>query len=256
MTELIQFELPETCPYCGTKLEFDGTHLICPNSECKGKAMYKFIDAISLLKIKGAGPAMLESWFEAGITDPFAIFDNNEFRWSLEHSRPLSKNEEKVIKAIEKIKSIDLQTVIMMMGYKNMGKSTAKQIANKVSGVKYDFSGLEKEVVSGWDEDEEKRKALEENLDYLAYVRVEVVFPQAEAAGSKGLEFTGSPKPEFATKGEFEEYIKKFGFKHTSLKDAVMLVTDSYDSTSSKMKTAEKKGIEIITYSDFVKRFN
>jgi len=258
--ELIQFELPEVCPYCGTKLQFDGTHLVCTNDECEGKKLYKFIDGVNLLKIKGIGPAMIEDWFKIGFESPFDLLDT-DFELQLNsmklfHKQPMTKNEEKAIFALSLIKSLNLYTVIMMMGYKNVGKSSAIQIAKKYAGCKYDFTGLEKEVVSGWGEDEEKGKELEKILQFFSFnTKVEIIFPEDEPEDVKGLEFTGSPKPLFATKSEFEDYIKKFGFKHTPLKDAVMLVTDSYSSTSSKMATAKKKGVEIVTYEDFVKRF-
>ena len=61
---------------------------------------------------------------------------------------------------------------------------------------------------------------------------------------------TGSPKEVgFKTK---EEWIKQFpNLVESDIKEANYLITDSYTSSSSKMKTAEKKGITIKTYGDF-----
>jgi uncharacterized protein YecE (DUF72 family) len=63
---------------------------------------------------------------------------------------------------------------------------------------------------------------------------------------------TGSPK-EFSYKTK-EEFITKFSnIIEVSISDkrCQYLITDSYDSTSSKMKTAEKKEINIVTYEDY-----
>jgi hypothetical protein len=69
---------------------------------------------------------------------------------------------------------------------------------------------------------------------------------------------TGSPKPfGFATKSEFANLIgDKLNEVSITSKDCQYLITDDLNSTSSKMKAAEKKGIEIITYGEFAERFS
>ena len=67
-----------------------------------------------------------------------------------------------------------------------------------------------------------------------------------------GVCLTGSPKNfGYSTKSDF---LAKFPMvKEVSISDPLCkyLVTDSYDSESSKMKNAKKKGIKIVTYGDF-----
>jgi hypothetical protein len=66
---------------------------------------------------------------------------------------------------------------------------------------------------------------------------------------TKTFEATGSPAPTFEVKKDFFDFMEKHGYEHTSLtKDTDLLVTDSLDSTSSKMAKAMKNGIEIKTY--------
>lgn len=257
MKEILTLNIPETCPYCGSKLEFDDTHLICPNEDCDGKAIFKMIDAVNVLKIKGLGDAMIETLFSAGYTNIFDLFDGSIFNTSelLKRKVKVTKNIEKVIAEIAKKKELQMFELVMLLGYKNMGISTAKQIANKIAGVPYDFSGLEKEVVDGWNVGDEKYLSLLGASERMHDAGINILKPVLTSSEGIGLEFTGSPKPAFKTKGEFEETIVKYGFRHTNLKEAKILVTDSYESTSSKMKTAAKNGIEIITYIDFLTKY-
>ena len=77
-------------------------------------------------------------------------------------------------------------------------------------------------------------------------------------------EMTGSPRGSgFSTKAELVKHLEGFGYIKDDMsgeghgtspdKTCDLLLTDSYDSKSSKMKKAEKQGIRILTYEDLVK---
>lgn len=257
MKELQQFDIPEVCPYCGEQLSFDGIHLICENPDCDGKALFKFMNGFSIIDVKGAGDKMIEEFFECGFKSIFQIFDKSLFNEQelAKNGMKVTKNVTKFILNLSKVTTLELYQVIMMLGIDNMGISTAKQIANKIAKIKYDFSGLEKEVVEGWDVADEKYLFLLSAIEKLSNNGVKVNFPKEVSNSGIGVEFTGSPKPAFKTKDEFLKTITDKGFIHTAIKDAKILVTDSYDSTSSKMSAAKKKGIEIITYTDFATKY-
>ena len=71
--------------------------------------------------------------------------------------------------------------------------------------------------------------------------------------GTTGLRFelTGAAEPVFANKAEFTAFMEKHGYIHTGLnKDTQLLITETMDSTSSKMGKAEKYGIPIKTYQE------
>ncbi len=250
------FDLPTECPYCGETLVFDGTHLFCPNVNCDGKGLFKFKDAINILKIKGFGDVMMEDLYFKRFTSPFEIFNKKEFNADMLRltNVRVTKNLEKVIDKVNAIKDIDLVNVILMLGYKNVGVASAKQIANFISGHDYDFTGLEKEVVTGWGKGEDKREKLASTIELLNKYGLDVTFAKKVDKSGILFEMTGSPKPYFSTKQDFLDKVGKFGYSHTSLKDAKLLVTDDYESTSSKMGQAKKKGIDIVTYEDLAKR--
>lgn len=254
-----RIQLPKTCEYCGEELSFDGTHLMCTNPDCVGKQFFKFLDAFSRLKILGAGEKMLYDIFMHSDTvhDVFDVFDKDAFSLeAFQNSQvKVTKNLEKVIDKVNAIKEIDLETLLLMTCEVGLGIAASRQIARQIAGLSFDFAGLEKEVVSGYNVGEEKRANVEDIIRRLESYGVKVNYPKEENTSGVTVEFTGSPKPFFKTKEEFLSTIAKYGFKHGAIKDAKILVTDSYESTSSKMKTAAKKGIEVITYEDFVKKY-
>ena len=77
-------------------------------------------------------------------------------------------------------------------------------------------------------------------------------------------EMTGSPRNSgYSTKAELIKHLENFGYVKddmsgegygTSPEDVCeLLLTDSYDSKSSKMYKAQKLGIRVLTYEDLLK---
>ena len=75
---------------------------------------------------------------------------------------------------------------------------------------------------------------------------------------------TGSPRESgYSTKAELIKHLENFGYIKDDMSgegygtspDEVceLLLTDSYDSKSSKMYKAQKLGIKILTYEDLLK---
>ena len=75
---------------------------------------------------------------------------------------------------------------------------------------------------------------------------------------------TGSPRNSgYSTKAELIKHLENFGYVKddmsgegygTSPEDVCeLLLTDSYDSKSSKMYKAQKLGIRVLTYEDLLK---
>jgi hypothetical protein len=66
---------------------------------------------------------------------------------------------------------------------------------------------------------------------------------------------TGSPKASgFSVKSDLEKFLLSHGYIHTGLKEAKVLLTDSINSSSSKMAQARKLGVEIHEYSTFIEK--
>jgi len=64
-------------------------------------------------------------------------------------------------------------------------------------------------------------------------------------------ECSGSPKPAFATKAEFMNFMEEYGFKHTTLsKKTDMLIVQYKGQGTLKEQKAQKYGIPIYTYRE------
>lgn len=247
------------CPYCGSELEIiNGKHIHCPNEGCRGKLLQKYLDAVSVLKIYGAGEAFYTQIFDKFSNNPFELFAPNAEDF-IRCKIPNGKILDNFIEELHKIKSLTIEQVVALFSYDGMSNDgkTIREIAKKLSGVSYSFANLEKKVVSGWEENEEKYNEVMEMVKYLQEVcDIKVIFVEKPSEETKliRLTLTGSPKAHgYKTKGEFKQYLVSKGYvvEEVSIKECDCLVTDDLNSNSSKMQNAHKLGKEIKTYSEF-----
>lgn len=259
---------PENCISCGTKLEIikgnleDTLHLMCMNDDCEAKDIIKLEVGIKVLKIEEIGGPTVEKLFAAGIRSVKDLFDKNKFNKENLIARGQFKdgrNLEIKLNAVSAIKEIPLECVIESLKIKDAGTSVSKQIARFHCGISHDFKGLNKDAIKRLtDKTSNDYKKLEEFMNLLKLNGIKIVDPiEGPKITSDTLtyELTGSPSTH-KTKAEFMNHVKDFGFVHKSLnKDTKVLITDSYSSSSSKMGKANKLGVEILTYEDFISKY-
>lgn len=245
--------LPSVCEHCGSILEYDMVHLSCPNDTCPGRIAKQLSGAVRTLDIKGVGEKTIE---------PFAKKFGNFYevmKWVLNQPNALgefgfeigSRSHENFVKAFQNIKSLTYEQVIQMLGYDNVGKKLSTQLAREHAGLDYDYAHLERALVAKLRSPEVSGyiKEVVKGLEDLG-ILIDRPAKKKESSDSFGVCMTGSPKSfGYSTKADF---LSKFpNLFEADLKDAKYLITDDLSSTSSKMKTAVKKGIEIKTYGDF-----
>ena len=246
------FVLPMRCMECGEKLEFDGIHLTCPNEKCFGRIAKILAHGSGVLDLKGVGSERLRP-FAKDFMNIYEVWEyvlsyggDSLSKYGLE---PGSRLNEIFVEAFKNIKSISYDKVIQILGYENVGRKLSQQLAKEATGLDYSYASLERALVDKM-RDPKVMSFIEECVETLEGHGVTVDRPQAPSNNAIGVVMTGSPKTfGFATKKEFlTKYPHLF---ETSMNEAKYLITDSLTSTSSKMKQAEKKGVEIKTYGDF-----
>jgi NAD-dependent DNA ligase len=262
------FDLPTICPDCGSTLSFDGIHLTCPNDLCVGKIAKKLASASTALDLKNVGGKTMEPFAE-DFKNIFEVIKwvRSEGEWtptnkgSIRHLRSIekygikydSRSYEIFIGAFKNIKSLTYEQVIISLGFDNVGKKLSSQIAREHCGLVPDYTGLERALVTMLhDPDVEERIKLA--VSSLEKLGIKIDKPQPEKVNSDTVYvcMTGSPKVfGFPTKAEFIAKFPNLVDVEITDKRCQFLITDSYTSTSSKMKTAEKKGIIIKTYGDY-----
>lgn len=256
------YDLLGTCPYCGEKLSVLNNKFVhCPNEQCRGKQLQKFINSFSVLDLYGVGESFITTLFDYVSDDIFYYLTNDKQTLDFEIRESLTEGKtlDNFMSELFKVKSLTIEQVIGLFsfdGISNNGK-TIKEIAKKLSGVPYSFHGLEKKVVDGWDEDGEKFKAVSKKIGELEYNGIEIIPLESIKEGIKVLKLclTGSPKSfGFKTKKDYIKSLNDKGIEveETTVGECDILVTDDINSSSSKMKTAQKQNKKIITYEQEV----
>lgn len=253
-----EFDIPTHCPKCGTELVHDDIHLVCENENCTGRIGKQLTTNAKLLGLKDIGPKTLD-WFSNDFSDIIDLImwvNTNGSSKEIENYgiKYNSRSHENFLNSFKAIKSVSYAQVIVMMGYSNVGIKLAEQIANYYFDCNPDFTNQDRSLVELLTKEETKLK-VEEKVAKLINCGIIVDIPTIKEKNENAIYvcMTGSPKEfGFATKADFESKFDGILVDVSiSSKECQYLITDDLTSTSSKMKTAQKKGIEILTYGDF-----
>ena len=255
---------PSHCPSCNTQTRIDGIHIWCDNQECFSRVVSKLEGGIRTFKIENVGGSTIRKIYEAGFKSILDIFDFEKFNEENLIKTGLFKEGrslEIIMENVKGVKSVTIAQALMACQFENLGWSTAQELGKFLSGIDHDFKGLNREVVSSiTQEDSDRRKFLMDFINILNRSGISVTYdtPKAKDNGIIYFEMTGSPGASgFKTKAEFIKFLSDRGYEHHKLnQECKYLVTDSYTSSSSKMKAAEKVGVEIITYEDLINKIN
>lgn len=240
----------------GHKVYFDGVQLMLNDFESTDEfKSLKLVNAIVALGIEGIGLPNAIRIHNSGIDLKTLLSETPEgLRMRLISSTEYKDGREleKIIENIYALTKVELWQVIYAMGYRNCGKTISKQLANWMCGIKYDFKGLEKNVVENFINDIDQQDEVKSLINILTLNNVEVIKPVQIADDIITYEMTGDCDTH-STKKEFSRAVE-FNNKaiHTSLsKDTMYLVTSNTSSMTTKMQKAQKNGTKIILYKDF-----
>ena len=218
-----------------------GVHLMKTMTK-KQKMWVKFLNSVKTIKPDGIGESVATKLFEILPTRNIINFMiTDEWKRYLDDS----KSSQNIIKSIEeRKKTLTLPDVIQSMGYENCGEKNSLYLAKVISGLTPDTKGIPTSIIE-----------LSEDNGFLydvdKYMELLGLKPLVEESSDKiPVILTGSPKPYYNTKMDFLAKHPQF-VETTKFDEAKYLISDSLDSTSSKMEKAKKKGITIKTYLDF-----
>jgi DNA ligase (NAD+) len=255
-----EIQPPTHCPSCKQETEIDGIHIWCHNEECESQVISRINSALQIFKIEYVGAAAIRKLYEVGfksIHDYFGPNFNKEYLISTGNFKE-GRALEIILDNVNSVKEATLGQIIMACGIKNLGWAAAKQLEIHFNGKEADWKGLNRSVISKMIEDTRERQSFYDLLNLMKSKGVSVTSSESNSDNKDTIfyEMTGSPKDfGFKTKSEFTDLLKTKGYIHHKIDDTCKyLVTDSYTSSSSKMKAAEKKGIEIITYGELIEK--
>lgn len=272
--------IPHICPVCGgeTKIvkSIDGIEtLICTNPDCEGKLINKLDHFCGKkgLDIKGLSKATLEKLIDWGwlnsYRDLFYLFQHTQ-EW-VQKPGFGQKSVNKICEAIDESRKCELWQFISALGIPLIGSTYAKQMAKIEKGwiqiredieAKYDFSkwdGFGPEMTASlWIFDYREADWL---VEYVMELKNSLWIDPTAEVEKKSLDgitvvITGKLN-QYKNRDALKEAIEAAGGKVAGSvsKNTNYLINNDATSSSSKNVTAQKLGVEIITESDFMKKF-
>ena len=268
--------LIEKCPICGEDVEIINNNgvkiIVCTNPSCQGK----FINILEHfcgkkgLDIKGLSKTTFQKLIDWGCLENLeGVFNLNQYRneWIKKPGFGIA-SVDKILKSIEEHRHTTLDAFISAIGIPLIGRTAAKDLTNyfetyedfrnAVNDDKYDFSMLD-------NFGEEMNKSIK-NFDYAEADRIsKLLIFEAPVVNNvqmnnnligKTIVITGKLTT-FKNRAELKAIIESNGGK---VSDSIssktsLLINNDVNSTSSKNKAAQSRGIPIISEADFVKQY-
>lgn len=253
-----------TCPYCGTKLSWDGVDLVCTNKECANRDFQNLrIWVNNVAPIDGMSETLNFKFFEEKGIDSLNTLYNYSYN-DLEFSGEASNTHKgKFNLVLDKLfnQPIKFKDLLVALNIKMLGDKNATKLANND-----EFIALFKEFVEIQDVDlfvtqstsiitNVIGQAMAANicsadgltkLKNAKYVEHRIDFSHEEIKELIPVVITGKLS---VPRKEFEEFLNAHGFEVRSniSKDVRYLITDNPNSNSAKNKRADELGIEKIT---------
>lgn len=238
-------EIPSVCPCCSSKLVLVNDLLYCKNISCSAQVNAKIVHFAKALGIKGLGEKTVEKLNLESITDLYYL-DKEDLKSVIGE-----KLAEKLFIEIEKSKESDFATVLSGMSIPLVGNT----ISNKIAKVVSNFSEL---TLDNCKLAEVGDKATSNVLEWLGSDYLELKdflpfeFKQEKKVVTKvdtiGVICITGKLSSFKSKAEATSILEAMGYLVVdTLTKAVTILVDESGKGSSKRKTAEERGLQIIT---------
>lgn len=268
----IPFKMIEECPICGTKLikKEDEVSYFCPNANCDARNIEGLIHFASrdAMNIEGFGERIVEDFYNLGylrkIDDYYTLYKHKEELKELEGFGEKSINN--LIDNINKSKDNSLDRLIFGLGIKNVGKKTAKILAEQyhtlenlinsnveeLSNIKDIGSGIANSIVNYFNKVEnkdllERLKEYNINIEYIGITKN--INPDFDG---KTFVLTGTLNS--LSRNEAKDLIEKLGGKNTSSVSKKTDVVIVGTSPGSKLDDAIELGITIWNEDEFIRK--
>ena len=231
---------PNTCPSCGHSLEWENQLLYCRNPACGDQSSKKIEHFGKTLKIKGLGPATIESLVLESINDIYAL---SEFE--LIEGLASQKLGKKLFLEIENSKKAPLNILLAAFSIRLIGKTASE----KLSAVCESIHDINEDSCA---EAGLGPKATESLLDWIEEEYPLLELPHSFAFDSPkvrtgGVVCISGKLKSFGTKAQATEALEQHGYtvKSSVTKDVTILVNES-GVESQKTTKARESGVTIV----------
>ena len=255
---------PETCPYCGTKVEEVGANIFCPNKFCKPRVTGRVEHFASkdAMDIDGLSEMTAGQMYDSlNLRKCSQLYSYTaEDLGKLEGFK--NKKTANILGAIEKSKQVSLDRFLLALGIDGVGKVAAKDLAKafkSVEGLKNatreqlldleNVGEITADAIVGWFKDES-------NIAEIEALFAAGVTPKIEEKGEKSGIFAGQFVVLTGTLQEFkrsdaQKLIEERGGEcQSSVTNKTTLVVAG-EAAGSKLDKAKKLNIKIIDEAQF-----
>ena len=243
----LTIEIPDVCPSCGTSLELINDQLFCNNTSCPAKNS-KIVEGFAkTLRIKGLGPKTIEKLDLEYIEDIYMLTEER-----IKTRLGSEKIASKLINEIELSKNANLQELLPAFAIPLFGSTASQKLCNTISHIeeltekRCSEAGLGPKVttnICSWYKTE-----YENRYKRLPFTWKADIFEGIPIVDINEVVCISGRLKSYRTKADAKKVLEKFGFrvKDTLTKDVTILINES-GIESSKTKSAESKGIRIVT---------
>ena len=254
---------PKTCPYCGANIYENGANLFCPNPHCRPRVIAKLTNFACKngVNIEGFSESTAGLLFDKFGVENFAdlyTLNKDEIR-DLEGFKDAKTDN--LFQAIENSKKVPLSNFIYALGIENVGKKTARDLAEKFRSIDALFIADKETLINMQDIGEITAEGIydffnnEENKIQIQKLLEVGVSPFIEEIDENGV-FYGENVVLTGTLLEFKrdeasKIIEKEGGKIMSGVSKSTTLVIAGESAGSKLDKAKKLGIKIIDEAEF-----
>ena len=232
---------PDTCPSCGSKLELSFPLLYCRNPSCGEQTSKKIEHFAKTLKIKGLGPATIESLALESINDIYAL---SEF--DLVEGLGSQKLGTKLFLEIENSKKAPLNILLAAFSIRLIGKTASEKLSavcesihdiNEDSCADAGLGPIATESLLDWIEEEYPLLELPHSFS----------FDRPISRTNAGVVCISGKLKSFKTKAQATQMLEQNGYtvKSSVTKDVTILVNES-GIESQKTTKARESGVTIV----------
>ncbi|MBQ5770154.1 MAG: NAD-dependent DNA ligase LigA, partial [Clostridia bacterium] len=256
---------PEVCPCCGAVLEEKGAHIFCPNRlGCLEQIVMR------LKHFSGREAMDIEAFSEKTarqLIHDLGIRESADlYKISLEQLLALDRFGEKkagnLIEAIEKSKSVKLDSFIFAIGIPNIGRKTARDLAEKFGSMDAFMKATEEELLSIDEIGEIVAKSVvehfanEDTRNECLRILENGVNPvwEKKTAGSafSGMTVVVTGTLSTLSRSEAEEKIRENGGKAASSVSKKTSLVVAGENAGSKLSKANELGVRVIGEEEFL----
>ena len=260
-----KFEMPAKCPVCGAEVIKEEAIHRCIGLDCPAqlKGRIRHFASKRAMDIDGLGIKLIDQMVDKGLVKDVADIYDIKKEQLIELERMADKSAQNIIDAIEKSKTKPLSKFLYALGIRNVGETTAEDLARHFTRLD-DFFRLSEEELMEVDGigpevaasahrffgDKKNR----ESIDRLKKAGVKVIEPKAKEKGKlagKIFVFTGAMK-DFA-RDEARTLVESMGATTASTVSKKVDFVVVGEDPGSKFDKAKELEIKTLTEEEFKK---